>query len=173
MHGLSPCPPTAALPASCSFAHPTPQSATSLGLLATTLLRVLSIRLPISSPPTGLDVCFFFISLVVGLPYSLIFCQFWLFFVFKLLSFFWFCEEAQCVYLCPHLGRKSDVTFLEYCSITCISRPGARGSMPWPPPSWQMLFLQSCSSGSIKTLRAPFPAVLWGSLLHLGSWEVP
>ena len=31
----------------------------------------------------------------------------WLFFVFKLLlSFFWLCEEAQCVYLCLHLGRK-------------------------------------------------------------------
>ena len=46
-------------------------------------------------PPTGLDECFFFISLVVGLPYSSIFCQFWLFFVFKLLSFFWLCKEAQ------------------------------------------------------------------------------
>ena len=55
--------------------------------------------LPISAPPTGLDECFFFNSLVVGLPYSSIFCQFWLFFVFKLLlSFFWLCEEAQCVY---------------------------------------------------------------------------
>ena len=41
--------------------------------------------LPISTPPTGLDECFFFISLVVGLPYSLFFCQFWLFSVFKLL----------------------------------------------------------------------------------------
>ena len=39
--------------------------------------------LPISAPPTGLDECFFFNSLVVGLPYSLIFWQFWLFFVFK------------------------------------------------------------------------------------------
>ena len=63
--------------------------------------------LPVSAPPTGLDECFFFISLVVGLPYSSIFCQFWLFFVFKLLlSFLWLCEEAQCVYLCFHLGRK-------------------------------------------------------------------
>ena len=45
--------------------------------------------------------------LVVGFPYSSIFCQFWLFFVFKLsLSFFWLCEEAQCVYLHLHLGRK-------------------------------------------------------------------
>ena len=38
--------------------------------------------LPISAPPTGLGECFL-ISLVVGLPYSSIFCQFWLFFVFK------------------------------------------------------------------------------------------
>ena len=62
------------------------------------LLRVLSTWLPLSAPPTGLDECFFFNSLVVRLPYSLIFCQFWLFFVFKLLlSFFWLCEEAQYV----------------------------------------------------------------------------
>ena len=64
-----------------------------------------------SSPPllpTGLGECFFFISLVVGLPYSSIFCQFWLFFVFKLLlSFFWLCEEAQYVYLHLHFGRRS------------------------------------------------------------------
>ena len=36
-------------------------------------------RLPVSAPPTGLGECFFLISLVVGLPYSSIFCQFWLF----------------------------------------------------------------------------------------------
>ena len=65
--------------------------------------------LPVSAPPTGLDECVFFISLIVGLPYSSIFCQFWLFFVFKLLSFFWLWEEAQCVYLCLHLGRNSHV----------------------------------------------------------------
>ena len=88
-------------------ALPSLQSATLLGPLATTLPQVLSVWLPVSAPPTGLDECFF-ISLVVGLPYSLIFCQFLLFFVFKLLlSFFWLCEEAQCVYLCLHLGWKS------------------------------------------------------------------
>ena len=63
-------------------------------------------QLPLSAPPTGLHECFFFISLVVGLPYSSIFCQFWLFFVFKLLPFFWLCKEAHFVYLCLHLGRK-------------------------------------------------------------------
>ena len=43
----------------------------------------------LSAPPSCLDECFFFISLVVGLPYHSIFCQFWLFFVLKfLLSFF-------------------------------------------------------------------------------------
>ena len=34
-------------------------------------------RVPICAPPTGLDEWFLFISLVVGLPYSSIFCQFW------------------------------------------------------------------------------------------------
>ena len=75
--------------ASCCLALPAPQSTASLGPTATVLLWVLSTRLPVSAPPpvppTGLDECFFFISLVVGLPYSSIFCQFWLFFVFKLL----------------------------------------------------------------------------------------
>ena len=41
-------------------------------------------QLSISAPPTGLDKCFFFNSLVVRLPYSLDFWQFSLFFVFKL-----------------------------------------------------------------------------------------
>ena len=39
--------------------------------------------LPSSAPSTGLYECFFFNSLCVGLLYSLIFCQFWLFFLFK------------------------------------------------------------------------------------------
>ena len=73
--------------------------------LAATLLWVPSAQLPVSTPPTGLDECFF-ISLVVGVPYISIFCQFWLFFVFKLLLSFWLCEEVQCVYLCLRLGWK-------------------------------------------------------------------
>ena len=35
-------------------------------------------RLPVCAPSPGLDECFFFNSLVVRLPYSSIFCQFWL-----------------------------------------------------------------------------------------------
>ena len=86
---------------------PTLPAAASLGLPATTSPWVLSAQLPISTPPTSLAECVFLISLVVGLSYSSIFCEFWLFFVFKLLlSFFWLCEEAQCVYLHLHLGRK-------------------------------------------------------------------
>ena len=65
-------------------------------------------RLPVPAPPNSPDECFFLISLVVGLPCGSIFCQFWLFFVFKLfLSFFWLCEEAQCVYLRPRLPRNT------------------------------------------------------------------
>ena len=69
-------------------------------------------RLPVCAPPTSLDECFFFISLVVWLPYSLIFCQCWLVFFFKLLlSFLWLCVEVQCVYLRLHLGRNSFLFF--------------------------------------------------------------
>ena len=75
------------------------------------------LQLPGSTPPTSLDEYFFFISLVVGLPCSSVSCQFWLFFVFKLLlSFFWLCEEAQCVYLYLHLGRKSLIIIALECA---------------------------------------------------------
>ena len=58
--------------------EPSSPSATTLpGPPASALQWVLS------APPIGLDECFFFNSLVVGFPYSSIFCQFWLPFVFK------------------------------------------------------------------------------------------
>ena len=44
-----------------------PQSATSLHPPATAFPQVLSARMAVSTPPTGLDERFFFISLVVGL----------------------------------------------------------------------------------------------------------
>ena len=72
---LSACECGTALPASRCLAHLCPSAAT--------LLQVLSTKLPMSAPPTSLDECFFFNSLVVRLPYSSIFCQFLLFFVFK------------------------------------------------------------------------------------------
>ena len=49
-------------------------------LLATALPFILSAVVACFCPSYE---CFFFNSLVVGLPYSLIFWQFWLFFVFK------------------------------------------------------------------------------------------
>ena len=66
-----------------------------------------------SAPPTGLAECFFFNSLVVRLPYSSISWQFCYFlFLNLLLSFFWLCKEAQCVYLHLHLGWKTIFVFL-------------------------------------------------------------
>ena len=65
-------------------------------------------QLPISAPPTSLDKCFFFNSLVVRLLHNLIFWWFWLFlFLNWLLSFFRLCEEAKHIYLHLHLGWKS------------------------------------------------------------------
>ena len=101
-----------------------PESAHECGTTHSTsrdLLRVLSARLPVSAPPTGLDECVFFNSLVVGLPYSLIFRQFWLVFVSKLLlSFFWLCEKTQCVYLRLHLGQKSFFFNFECRKLTVL-----------------------------------------------------
>ena len=64
--------------------------------------------LPVSAPPTGLDECFFFIYLVSDFLAIRFSVSSGCFFVFKLLlSFFWICEETQCVYLRLHLGRIS------------------------------------------------------------------
>ena len=87
---------------------PSPQAAISPGPPAAALPRVLSTRLPVSTPPTSLDECFFFNSLVVGLPYiQFSVCSCCFLFLNLLLSFYWLCKEAQCVYLCLHLGLKS------------------------------------------------------------------
>ena len=51
--------------------------------------------LPISAPPTSLDECFFFNSLVIRLPYSSIFWKFWLFFVFKFVVLLLVVEETK------------------------------------------------------------------------------
>ena len=92
---------------------PSPQSATSQGPLAThCLARHLCCRkcslpqLSISAPPTGLDECFFFNSLVFGLPYGSIFCWFWVFFFFNLLLSFWLCEETKYTYVASILARR-------------------------------------------------------------------
>ena len=75
-------------------------------------------RLHVAALPAGLDECFFFNSLVVRLPYKSIFCQLWLFFVFKfvvvLLRFF---EEENCIFLCLYLGQKSYLSPLLILSL--------------------------------------------------------
>ena len=111
---LQPCPPDSTIRClagctSCCLAYPCPP--------ATLLQRVLFAQLPVSTPPTGLDEYVFFKSLVVRLPYSSIFCQFWWFFAFKLLlSFLRLCKEAQCVYLRLHLGWKSQAKHFDSVS---------------------------------------------------------
>ena len=89
---------------SCCLVCPAPQSTASLGPPAAVLLRVLSpisSGLPISTPPSSLDECVFFNSLVVGLPYSSIFVSSGCFLFLNC------CSSFGCVYLCFHLGRKS------------------------------------------------------------------
>ena len=109
LRGLSPGPPSAALPAICSFAHPTP--------LHNPPPCWVQQLLPYheSSPPGCLDECFFFIFLIVGLPYSSIFCQFWLFFVFKICC-------------CPSFGCVRRHSVSTYTSILARSLPSSFSS---------------------------------------------
>ena len=89
--------------------HPSPPAATLAG--------VLSAQLPISTPPTGLNECFFFNSLVVRLPYSSIFWQFWLFFVFKFVVFLHLVVQEGEVYLpMPPSWLKSQNYLIYRCS---------------------------------------------------------
>ena len=91
--------------ASCPTACPVP-------LPAAALLWVLSA--PAAQLRSSYWSGWMFLLYLLGCQTSIssIFCQFWLFFVFKLLlSFFWLCEGAQCVYLCLHLGFAPPLLF--------------------------------------------------------------
>ena len=74
---------------------------------AAALPQVLSTRLPISAPPTSLDECLFFNSWLSDFHTVQFSVSSGCFLFLNLLSFFWLCEEAQCVYLRLHLGWKS------------------------------------------------------------------
>ena len=61
---------------------PTPPAVALTGPPATVLLESSPTQVPVSTPPASLDECSFFNSLVVELPYSLIFWQSGYLFVF-------------------------------------------------------------------------------------------
>ena len=68
-------------------------------------------QLPFCAPPTSLGECFFFNTLGIRLPYSLIFWQFCVFwfvclFLNLLLSFFLLYKVAKHIYLHCHLDQK-------------------------------------------------------------------
>ena len=72
---------------------------------ATALLQVFSPNCQSLPLLSDLDECFFFNSLVAGLPYSSICCQFWLFLVFKFVILL-LCVKGGTVSPCLHLGQK-------------------------------------------------------------------
>ena len=90
---------------------PSLQATSSSGPPAALLPQVLSTQLPVSTPPTNLDVS----SLTPWLSnfHTVQFshtsgCFLSLYF---LLSFFWLCKKAQCVYLHLHLDQKGNKVF--------------------------------------------------------------
>ena len=78
-------------------------------------------------PPTSRDECFFFISLVVGLPCGSIFCQFWLFFVFKLLLSSFGCSRRHSVSTYASILVSSPICIIFILPITFRVKCGNRG----------------------------------------------
>ena len=71
------------------------------------------LKVPVSTPPRSLDKCFFFNSSVVRLPYSSIFWQLWLFFVFKFTVVLFLFLQGGKVYL-PMPPSWPETTILIY-----------------------------------------------------------
>ena len=84
-----------------------------------TLLRVLS-TLAAHLCPNYWSGCFFFSSLVAELPYSFSGSSGYFLFLSLLLSFFWLWEEAKFIYLCLHLGQKSQLYIFNYLSFILL-----------------------------------------------------
>ena len=81
-------------------------------------------HLPVSASPTCLNECFFFNSLVVGLPYSLIFLAVVVIFVFKFLLVLLLAVRGEklCMYLRLHLGRKCLYLFFKITPRSGLSK---------------------------------------------------
>ena len=114
---------------------------------ADTLLQVLSTHLPVSAPPTGVHECFFFISLVVGLPYSWIFCHFSLVFVFKFVVLLLIVRGGTVCLTAPpswpevsvfNFGGKFYIVFQNGCTILHSHQ---QKRFPFSPHPYQHLFI--------------------------------
>ena len=84
--------------------------------------------LPVSTPSTSMDDCFFFNSLVVRLPYSSIFWQFQLFLVFKFVVVFLLVVQGGRVYL-PTPPSWPQVLISASYSLECVTRTLQKTSM--------------------------------------------
>ena len=93
----------------------------SASLSPATATRVLAAPAARLCPSYRSGCMFLFYLLGVGLPCRSIFCQFWL------------CEEAQCVYLCCHLGSPS-FNFLKRFYLFILERgEGREKHINWLP----------------------------------------
>ena len=96
-----------------------------------------------------LDEYFLFKSLVVGLPYSSIFWQFWLYFVLRLVVILLMVvREVKYVYLCLHLDWKSDFFLIFHLYFSFI--PATSGTHS-PQNRLHNIYLNALISPAIST----------------------
>ena len=87
---------------------------------------------PISTTPTSLNECFFFNSLVVGLPCSSIFWKFWLFFCLNWLFPSFVCTRRQSISTYPSIlaRSKSSPQFFSTFDYMCKVKGQSPDSCP-------------------------------------------
>ena len=126
LHCLSPSPVVPPSLSTCkcgttwSTSHPLTHPGPLAARLATLSLHPVCLSLPLL--PVWMNVS----SLT---PWLLDFHTVWfsgssgcLLFLNFLLSFFWLCEEAKCIYLCLHLGQKSSFSLFSYLPYNSFSK---------------------------------------------------
>ena len=142
----------------------------------------------VCTPPTSLDGCDYFNSVVVRLPFRSIpdFPEWWLFYIL-LVILLWLCKEASHVCLCHHLDRKINWIFYALAQITLllvgsvgryfearfspiyISSASSQEGKPAPWFSWKMmtspirLFL---SGGTPQLLNSSIVIITDSYLVH-------
>ena len=117
---------------------------------------------PVSVPPTGLDECFFFNSLVVGLLYSWIFWHFWLFFVFKFVVVLLLVVRGGTVYL-PMPPYWTTAVMQESSGDTVRGPVGMHSCLLAAPAIYLFIYLIFYEMSHTFT----FLSVIWQNFKHM------
>ena len=120
-------------------------------------------QLPISTPSTGLDECFFLTPWLLDFhTVQLSGSSGYFLFLNLLLAFFWLCKEVKCIYLHLHLGRKSKCGYSKFSHLVKFHEICT--------PIWQVRVMVTCNGVIAQIPGSGEKQSLKQALLLLVSW---